>query len=120
MAGMNKNYDNALQRCLESLVKSLPSVLDLVLVKMNDQFLNHQQEIIKAQQTSAQKVVEFVKILCTMQDDAFFVFLIALDQLGYRHVANEIRLAANIAEPPPPHNSKWIFSEATASHQNHE
>ena len=115
MSRMNRSFENALQRCLESLVKSLPSILDLVLlVKMNTFFLSNQQEIIRAHPTSVLKVVEFVKILCTMQDDAFFAFLTALDQLGYRHVANEIRLAANIAVPPPPHSSKWNAS--TLSH----
>ena len=104
---MNKNFETALQRCLESLVYSLPSILDYVLLKMNTRFLNHQQEIIRAQQTSVLKVTEFVKILSTMQDDAFFAFLTVLDQLGYRHVANEIRLAANLTVPPPPHSSKW-------------
>ena len=106
---VNRNFERALRNCLEILVKSLPSILDLVLVKMKDHFLDHQQKIIRGQYFSVQKVLEFVKILSTMQDDAFFMFLTALDQLGHRHVANEIRLVANIAVPPPPHNGKWKY-----------
>ena len=104
MARMNKDYEDALQKCLEGLVKTLPSILDMLLVKMDTYFLDHQQEVIKTQANSVQKVVEFVKILKTMQDDAFFSFLTALDQLNYRHMANEIRLAANLyilVQPPP-------------------
>ena len=108
MAGMNKDYVDALQKCLEGLVKSLPSILDMLLVKMNTYFLDQQQEIIRTRENSVYKVVEFVNILRTMQDDAFFAFLNALDQLNYRHVADEIRLAANcnLPVPPPPQNSK--------------
>ena len=103
---MNKDYEEALQKCLEGLVKTLPSILDILLVKMNAYFLDYQQEVIKTNASSVNKVVEFVKILRTMQDDAFFAFLTALDQLNYRHMANEIRLAANIPVQPPPHSSK--------------
>ena len=103
---MNKDYEEALQKCMEGLVKTLPSILDIVLVKMTTYFLDHQQEVIKTKASSVDKVVEFVKILRTMQDDAFFAFLTALDQLNYRHMANEIRLAAKIPVQPPPHSSK--------------
>ena len=103
---MNKDYKEALQKCLDGLAKTLPSILDILLVKMNAYFLDHQQEVIKTKASSVDKVVEFIKILRTMQDDAFFAFLSALDQLNYRHMANEIRLMANIPVQPPPHNSK--------------
>ena len=103
MPRMNKDYEDALQKCLEGLVKSLDSILDVLLVKMNTYFLDHQQEVIKTQANSVRKVTEFVKILRTMEDNAFFAFLTALDQLNYRHVANEIRLAAKLPVPPPPH-----------------
>ena len=106
MARMNKDFEEALQQCTEGLVKTVPSILDILLVKMNTYFLDQQQEVIKTQATSVLKVVEFVKILRTMQDDAFFAFLTALDQLNYRHMANEIRLAANLPVQPPPHSSK--------------
>ena len=106
---MNKEYEDALQKCLEGLVKSIPSILDILLVKMNTYFLDHQQEVIRAQTTNVRKVTEFVNILRTMPNDAFFAFLAALDQLNYRHVANEIRLVANVPVPPPPHSSKYTL-----------
>ena len=109
MTRMNKDYEEALQKCLERLVITLPSILDMLLVKMNTYFLDQQQEVIRTQANSVQKVVEFVKILRTMQDDAFFAFLTALDELNYRHMANEIRSAAKlyvpVHVPPPPQNS---------------
>lgn len=56
-----------------ALMKALPSILDVLLVKMNIYFLDHQQDVIKIQATSMLKVTEFIKILRTMQDDAFFL-----------------------------------------------
>ena len=111
MARMNKDFEEALQQCTEGLVKTVPSILDILLVKMNTYFLDQQQEVIKTQATSVLKVVEFVKILRTMQDDAFFAFLTALDQLNYRHMANEIRLAANPVEYLVSKTNASIFHE---------
>ena len=99
---MDGSYEDALQKCLDMLTRTIPSILDSVLVKMNDHFLLHQQEVVRSQSTGLMRVVEFVKILSTMPNDAFFTFLNALDQLNYRHVANEIRLAANLPVPVPP------------------
>lgn len=103
---MDKKYEDALNKCLDELVKTIPSILDMVLVKMNDYFLDQQQEMIRAQTTGLMKVVEFVKVLRTMENKAFFTFLDVLDQLNYRHVANDIRLAANVPIPPPPQGGK--------------
>lgn len=103
---MDKCYQDALQKSLAGLAQNIPSILDLILVKMNMHFLGIQVETIQAKPNSVAKVTEFVKILTTMQNDAFHNFLSVLDQLNYRHVANEIRLAANIPIQAPPHSSK--------------
>ena len=107
--GMNQYYQEALRKCLAGLVQSIPSILDLVLVKMNMHFLPIQQETIQSQPNSVAKVTEFVKILTTMTNEAFHTFLGVLDQLHYRHVANEIRLAANMPVQVPPHSSKCVL-----------
>ena len=103
---MDKKYEDALSKCLDELVKTMPSILDMVLVKMNNYFLDQQQEMIRAQTTGLMKVVEFVKVLRTLENEAFFTFLDVLDQLHYRHVANDIRLAANVPIPQPPQGGK--------------
>lgn len=109
---MDKRYEDALEKCMERLVKTLPTILDPVLVKMNAYFLSHQQEVIQGQANSTQKAVEFVKTLTTMQNDAFHKFLDVLDQLRYGHLANEIRLEANMPVRElqvPSHSSKFKF-----------
>lgn len=103
---MDRCYQEALNKSVDGLTRTIPSILDLVLVKMNTYFLNHQLEMIRSKETSLNKIVEFVNILKTMQNEAFFEFLQVLDELKYRHMANEIRLAANLPVPPPPQISK--------------
>lgn len=108
MAGMDRKFVEALDKCMELLVKTLPSILEMVLVKMNTDFLEHQQEVIRAQNSSVRMVVEFVKALKTMQNELFLKFLNVLDQLNYQHLSNEIRRVADLelTVVPPPQSSK--------------
>jgi len=101
---MDKVHSEALDKSLTLLVNSLPSILELVLVQMNTDFLQHQQEVIRAEKTSVMKVVKFVEILKSMRDDVFMKFLGVLDGLKYGHVADEIRRSAGI---PIPSRSEW-------------
>jgi len=108
---MEKKYVEALDNCVEVLVKSIPSILEMILIKMNTDFLDHQKEMIRLQNSSIRKVVEFVNVLKTLQNEALLKFLDVLDQLNYQHVANEIRREAGIDIPQPrapPQNSKRI------------
>lgn len=108
---METKYEEALDTCMEVLVKTMPSILEMILVKMNTDFLDHQKETIRSQNSSVRKVVEFVNVLKTLQNEALFKFLDVLDQLNYQHVANTIRGAAGIGIPQPrapPQNSKRI------------
>jgi len=108
---MEKKYEEALDKSMELLVKSMPSILEMILVKMNTDFLDHQKEMIRSQNSSVRKVVEFVNVLKTLQKEVLFKFLDVLDQLNYQHVANEIRREAGIDIPQPrapPQNSKRI------------
>lgn len=99
MAGMDKKYVEVLDGHLELLVNTLPTILEMVLVKMNTHFLDHQKETIRTQTSSVRKVVEFVNALRTMQNESLYKFLNVLDEMNYQHVANEIRRAANIDIP---------------------
>ena len=96
---MDERYSEALDKSLTLLVNSLPSILDLVLVQMNTDFLQHQQETIRAEKTSVMKVVKFVGILKSMPNNVFMKFLAVMDGLKYGHVADEIRGSAGIPIP---------------------